>query len=298
MSLRLAAVAVVAWLAIACREQERGSPFVAKATRSLTVPIVSDEISVDEPVPGRDPHYLGGAAIASDGTQFRTVYTHRRLAYGPADVRAGRISTSGNPLDLGGVRVAPEAALAPPAVGFGGGAYLTAFAVDDPALGHSVLHARRFDGAGNPLDAQDLQLAPIAAQNVVVTGSGGAFLVAWERAGQVEYVMVTAAGLVGPLVVLADGHRPAVTASPGGGWLIVWSRDDERAFGARIDAAGQAIASRRRRRATSRSGPASAKRSLRASDSTGSCSTPYHSSSPSGPAVRELSRWSGAGRAG
>ena len=146
-----------------------------------------------------------------------------------------RFDAAGTSLDPAGapLRLVPDTQDAP-AVAWGGGCYLAAWESNRGTPYLKQIWARRFDAAGQPLDAPFLVAGAAATQESPSVASDGAnFLVAWSERGAaptaVRAARVSAQGMVldpaglavSPAGVLAAQARVAFA---GGSYGVVWTR--------------------------------------------------------------------------
>jgi len=204
-------------------------------------PIISPELSMDEPVYGSPWSDQSAPKLTSNGVDWFVVWQdYRRLG---SDVFGARVSGTGAVLDPEGIAISQAAASEyEPAVAWNGTHYLVGW----QAQGVGILGAR-VSGTGGLVDAAPLTISPTGAGAAIAAG-GTQFLVTWYD-GRNGTNDLFCARVTGEAVVLDPGGVPVSTAAyaqvypavawNGTDWLVVWhdyrtSANDTDVYGARV----------------------------------------------------------------
>ena len=215
-------------------------------------PIVSPELSMDQPVFGPAWKDQAAPAVAHDGKGgYLVVWAdQRRTGSSSADIYAARVDSASKVLDRGGIRVSSSpGTLGAPAVTHNGKTFLVVW--------HSAYgkHGARVSAAGKVLDRPALLLssAQKGSPNTDVAHAKGVYLVVWQESA-VQYAIVGAlvnsAGKLLKKVTLSAGSRgrrnPRVAGDAvSGTFLVVWqdyrTGKENHTYGARVDATGKVL---------------------------------------------------------
>ncbi len=185
--------------------------------------------------------------IARGEDQYLAVWEDDRAdVWGPTDVYATRLNSSGQVLDGSGLAVSTNVgSQEKPVAAWNGTNYLVAW--NDRGAAASGIRGSRVTSGGQVLDRPALRIGTPPATEVAIGASGDANLVVWVSGGIVHGARVSPSGVV----LDPDGIRisppgdptaisPAVAWS-GSSYLVIWSAGagpDRNVYGARVSASG------------------------------------------------------------
>ncbi|MDP1916237.1 MAG: Ig-like domain-containing protein [Myxococcales bacterium] len=191
-------------------------------------PIITPELSVDEPTRTPDSN-VGGMAAAFDGTNTLVVWTDQKNG---SDIRAARVTSTGQSLDpmgfiLAGTRDWEDS----PAVSWDGTNYLVVWrASPHPGFVDSTLKAVRVSPAGVLLDGMPIMASGSLTSEAqpITAWNGASHFVAWTHFAQAGQELFSArvapnGSLLDPQPVrLGTGQNPAI-AWGGATHLLAWT---------------------------------------------------------------------------
>jgi len=190
-------------------------------------PTVTAEVDVDAVVTGSTGQSSTSPAIAFDGTNYLVVWADQRLSR-DEDIFATRVSQSGAILDPLGIAISTAAGRQiRPTVAFANGTYVVAwedYKVHNGAEADIAAARVSTGGAVTALGA----VAPSGANEITpkLAGNGTGALLVWDSAGDISASLFNGATFGGLIAITADGTPqsfPAVTAAPGGNYLVAYS---------------------------------------------------------------------------
>jgi hypothetical protein len=201
---------------------------LAESTFPATLdPTITPEVDVDAAVNGATGAHSRTPAVASDGTNYLVVWSDERLDR-DADIFATRVSAAGAILSTVGIAVGTTAGRQlNPAVAFAGNQFVVVW--EDFKISGGVeadIAGARISTTGvvTPLG----RIAP-SAQNELgpkIVGNGNNALVTWDNGGDIRASLFNGAAFGGAISITSDAavqSGPAITAQPGGNYLIAYS---------------------------------------------------------------------------
>lgn len=190
-------------------------------------PTVTAEVAVDAVVSGSTGQSSTSPAIAFDGTNYLVVWADSRIGR-DEDIFATRVSQAGAVLDPLGIAISTTAGRQiRPTVAFANGTYVVAWE-DYKFKGgtEADIAAARVSTAGvvTPLGA----VAPSGVNEITpkLAANGTGALLVWDSAGDISASLFNGTAFGGLILVTSDGTPqsfPAVTAAPGGNYLVAYS---------------------------------------------------------------------------
>jgi large repetitive protein len=190
-------------------------------------PTVTAEVAVDAVVAGSTGQSSMTPAIAFDGTNYLVVWADQRLSRNE-DIFATRVSQAGAILDPLGIAITAAAGRQiRPTVAFANGRYVVAW--EDYKFNGGT--EADIVAATVATDGVVTQLGAVAPSGLNETGpqiaaNGTGALLVWDAASDVSASLFNGTSFGGLIEVNADGvikSTPAVTAAPGGNYLVLYS---------------------------------------------------------------------------
>lgn len=187
-------------------------------------------------LPGLDVASDGAVAVAPNGRVGYVASVFRSNL----DLRVGFLSDRLVPEQpFVSVRASDDNAQDAPSAAFtGAGAFLVAFVDGGSPAG---VYTRSFAPGSASASGADATLAAMGASAPALAGRASDFVLAYERSGLVYFRIVTAAGVAGDEVAVADmmgaQSAPSVASLSDGGFVIAWTE-------ANVDASGTGIRAR------------------------------------------------------
>jgi hypothetical protein len=183
-------------------------------------PTISAETAVDAQVNGSTGANSVFPVVAFDGTNYLVVWSDQRLSR-DEDVFATLVSQAGVVLSTTGITVnAAAGRQLHPTVAFAGNQYVVAWEDGGDIAAARVSTTGTVTQLGKVAPAGALEIDPELA------GNGTSALLVWDNGGNIRASLFNGTAFGGAISVTADAavqSTPAVTAQPGGNYLIAYS---------------------------------------------------------------------------